>query len=345
MTAVLRLDAAQLTANVRAVRARMDPADVLVVIKDDAYAQGVEPVVRAALAGGARWFGGIDVPSALRAKAVAGDAARVVAWMTVTEAEAREALADGLELGVGDAGYLERVASASAAVGAAARVHLKIDTGLHRNGVRPEQWPRFCERAAELERAGRVRVVGVWSHIAEASDKEDDASRAVFDDAVREMGRAGLAPEVRHLAASAAAWARPEFRYDLVRIGAFCYGIRSEGGPEIEGVRPIATLAARVVEVRGDTARIGIGSADGLASLAAGRIRVGTPGGVRALRTVEPFESAVEAWPGARVGDEVRIFGPGAWGEPTPTDLGEAIGTVGEEPLLRVSPLVPRVWE
>lgn len=345
MSAVLRLDAAQLTANVRAVRGRMDPADVLVVIKDDAYAQGVEPVVRAALAGGARWFGGIDVPSALRAKAVAGDAARVVAWMTVTEAEAQEALAGGLELGVGDAGYLERVASASEVVGRAAPVHLKIDTGLHRNGVRPEQWAAFCARAAELERDGRVRVVGVWSHIAEASDEEDDGSRELFDDAVRAMRGAGLRPEVRHLAASAAAWARPEFRYDLVRIGAFCYGIRSEGGPEIEGVRPIATLAAPVVAVCDDAVRIGIGSADGVASLAAGRIGVGTPAGVRALRAVGAFESEIDAWPGARVGDEVRIFGPGALGEPTPTDLGEAIGTVGEEPLLRVSPLVPRVWE
>lgn len=342
-TAELRVDLERLRSNVRAVRARMAPAEVLVVIKDDAYAQGVQRIVEASLDAGARWFGGIDVPSALRAKAVSGDRARVVAWMTVTEAEAEAALRGGLELGVGDAGYLERVRQSAAKAGVVARVHLKIDTGLHRNGVRPEDWDAFCARAAQLEREGSIAVVGIWSHIAEASDEEDDISRAAFDRAVAAARGEGLSPEVRHLAASAAAWHRPEFRGDLVRIGAFCYGIRSADGPEIPGIAPVSSLVARVVAIEGGEVRIGIGSVDGLPSTLAGRVHVGTPGGRRELRHVNPFESVVEAWDGAQYGDEVVLFGPGEHGEPTPTDLGEAIGTVGEEPLLRVSPLVPRV--
>ena len=59
------------------------------------------------------------------------------------------------------------------------RVHLKIDTGLHRNGVRPEEWGTFVSRAAGLEAEGVIDVEGVWSHIAEASDAEDDVARAV----------------------------------------------------------------------------------------------------------------------------------------------------------------------
>ncbi|WP_156761900.1 alanine racemase [Microbacterium karelineae] len=343
-TAELRVDLSRLRANVRAVRDRMAPAEVLVVIKDDAYAQGVPRIVEAAIDAGASWFGGIDIPSALRAKDVAGERARVVAWMTVTGPEAEMALRGGLELGVGDAGYLERVASAARGADVVARVHLKIDTGLHRNGVRPEDWDAFCARAAALEREGSVDVVGIWSHIAEASDEEDDISRAAFDRAVSDARHAGLTPAVRHLAASAAAWHRPEFRGDLVRIGAFCYGIRSADGPDIPGIAPVSSLVARVVDAEADEVRIGIGSVDGVPSTLAGRVRVGTPGGPRELRRVDPFESAVAAWGGARAGDEVTLFGPGDRGEPTPTDLGEAIGTVGEEPLLRVSPLVPRVY-
>lgn len=342
--AELRVDLDQLRRNVRAVRARMAPAELLVVIKDDAYAQGVEPIVAAALDAGAVWFGGIDLPSAVRAKRTAGDRARVLCWMTLTEAEAAAALRSVLEVGVGDADYLDRVARAAEATATRARVHLKIDTGLHRNGIRPEAWDAFCARAAALERAGRIRVVGIWTHIAEASDAEDDASRAAFDDAVAAAERAGLEPEVRHLAASAAAWHRPEFRYDLVRIGAFCYGIRSEHGPAIPGVAPISSLIARVTEI-GDVATVGVGSVDGYPSSAGGRVSVATPGGVRRLVQVEPFSSLVELWHGAAVGDEVVMFGPGDTGEATPTDLGEATGTVGEEPLLRVSPLVPRVYD
>jgi len=337
--AELRIDLQRLRENVRAVRERMAPAEVLVVIKDDAYAQGVEPIVAAALEAGAAWFGGIDLGSAVRAKREAGERARVFCWMTLSAEEARVGAAEGLELGVGDADYLERVA----ATPETATVHLKIDTGLHRNGVRPEAWPSFCARAAELEQAGRIRVAGIWTHIAEASDAEDDASRAEFDRAVTIAEAAGLTPEVRHLAASAAAWHRPEFRYDLVRIGAFCYGIRSEDGPEIEGASPVSSLVASVVSV-GDDVEIGIGSVDGYPSALAGRTHAATPAGPRALTRVDPFTSRIAAWPGAAVGDEVVLFGPGTRGEPTPTDLGEAIGTVGEEPLLRVSPLVPRTY-
>lgn len=344
MNAELRVDLDRFRRNVRAVRARMAPAEVLVVVKDDAYALGVEPIVEAALEAGTTWLGALDPASALRAKQVAGERARVFAWLTLDVDETAEALRAGLELGVGDAMYLERIAAAAVRGEAPAVVHLKIDTGLHRNGVRPEQWPGVVARAVELERAGRIRVAGIWSHIAEASDAEDDASRAVFDAAVEHARAAGLTPDVRHLAASAAAWHRPEFRYDLVRVGAFCYGIRSADGPQLDGIEPVATLVARVVGVAGGRVAVDIGAVDGVLSVLAGRVSVATPAGPRALVRVGPFDADVAGWDGAAIGDEVVIFGPRARGALSPTDLGEAAGTVGEEPLLRVSPLIPRVY-
>ncbi|WP_258861443.1 alanine racemase [Microbacterium sp. JB110] len=175
--AQLRIDLGRFQRNVRAVRERMAPADVLVVVKDDAYGHGVERIVQAACEAGAAWFGAIDPASAVRAKVAAGDDARVFSWLTTTQAAAGDLLRAGVELGVGDVGYLERVAAAARATGAQAPVHLKIDTGLHRNGIRPEAWGEACARAAELERAGDITVVGIWSHIAEASDASD-ASRA-----------------------------------------------------------------------------------------------------------------------------------------------------------------------
>jgi len=341
MSAELRISRARLAANIATVRARVAPADVLVVVKDNAYGHGVETVAAVAVEAGIGWMGAIDLRSALRAKAQAGDRARVFCWLTLSQQETRDALAAGLELGVGDALYLERIAEL--ATGAPAIVHLKIDTGLHRNGVRPEHWPAFVGRAAELERAGRIRVAGIWSHISEASDADDDAARAAFDAAVGAARDAGLDPEVRHLAASAAGWARAEFRYELVRFGAFVYGVRSADGPDLEGIAPAATLVARVTAVGADQVEIGIGSLDGLPSTLGGRVAVGTPSGPRELVRIGPGSSVVAAWPGVAVGDEVAVFGPGASGESSATTLAEAIGTVGEEPVLRVSPLIPRV--
>ena len=339
MSAQLEVDLDVLEANLAVIRERIAPARHMLVVKDDAYGHGVTAVARRAWDAGVRWFGTFDVANGLAVRQELGADARVFAWMVGSREDAELAAAADLDLGVGDADLLED----AAAVGAR-RVHLKIDTGLHRNGIRPEEWPAVVARAAELDSAGAIRVVGVWSHIAEASDAEDDAARAVFDRAVEQARAAGLDPELRHLAASAASFARAEFRYDMVRVGAFAYGIHPAGGPAAAdlGIRPIARLTAPVVAVTGDVVRIGIGMLDGIPSSLAGRVRVGTQEGARRLVRIDAAESEVEAWPGAAVGDEVAVYGPGDRGESTATDLGEAIDTIGEEIALRVSPALPR---
>ncbi|HET8928898.1 MAG TPA: alanine racemase [Microbacterium sp.] len=338
----LRVDLGRLCADIDTLRARIAPAHLMCVVKNDAYAHGIERVVAAAVAHGVQWFGAFDVPMGVRARAAAGADARVFSWVTVGRDEIATALEADIELGVGDAGFLEEVAAVSSGHGA--RVHLKIDTGLHRNGVRAEDWPGFVARAAELEARGDIRVAGIWSHIAETSDEADDQSRAEYHAAVDAARSAGLNPEVLHLAASAAGFARPEFRHDLVRFGAFCYGIRSTDGPSLEGIVPAATLLAPVVRVDGAVVEVGYGSLDGLPSTLAGRVSVGTPGGARALLAVDETSLTVAGWPGATVGDEVAVFGPGSLGESSATTLAEAIGTVGEEIMVRVTPLIPRIY-
>ncbi|MFT4219102.1 MAG: alanine racemase [Microbacterium sp.] len=340
--AVLRVDLGRILADIDTLRARVAPAQFMLVVKNDAYGHGIDRVVAAAAAHGVEWFGAFDVPMGVRARAAAGPGARVFSWVTVGRDEIAVALDAGLDLGVGDAGYLENVAAVSA--GRAARVHLKIDTGLHRNGIRPEDWAGVVARAAELEARGDIRVVGVWSHIAETSDEADDQARAEYTAAVAVARDAGLRPEVLHLAASAAGFARSEFRHDLVRFGAFSYGIRSTDGPALCGVVPAATLLAPVTRVDGDTVEVAYGSLDGLPSTLAGRAAVGTPGGARPLLAVRGTSLTVGSWPGAAVGDQVAVFGPGDLEESSVTTLAEAIGTVGEEIIVRVSPLVPRVY-
>lgn len=337
------VDIAQLLANVEALRDRLSPAQLMLVVKNDAYGQGVEPVVSSAARRGVEWFGSFDVETGVRTRAAAGESARVFAWVTADRPAIEAALEANLDLGVGDASFLEDIASVSA--GRGARVHLKIDTGLRRNGVRPEAWADFVGLAAELERKGDVRVVGVWSHIAETSDEDDDAARARFRAAVDAARAASLRPELLHLSASAASYARPEFRFNLTRIGAFAYGIRSTHGPQLPDIVPTMTLLAPVIEVREDRVVAGIGYLDGVPSTLAGRVNVGTSKGVSTpLIEVDATTLSVRPWPGVQVGDDVVIFGPGDHGESSVTTLAEAIGTVGEEIVVRVSPLIPREY-
>ncbi|WP_137843538.1 alanine racemase [Microbacterium sp. 2FI] len=346
MSAVLHVDLDALAANIAHIRATVGDAKVMLVVKDDAYAHGLEAVVARAWRDGVTWFGAFDVQTGMRVRAALGADARVFSWIAASPVDVAAAVAYDLDLGVGDADLLEDAAAAARSAGRPVRVHLKIDSGLHRNGVRPEDWPAFVARAATLVAEGRIEVAGVWSHIAEASDAEDDAARAIFDDAVAVARSAGLRPSVRHLAASAASFARPEFRYDLVRVGAFCYGIRPAGGPgePALGIRPIARLEARVLRIEEDRVIVGIGHLDGLPSPLAGRVRVGTPAGARTLRRIGAVESEVGAWADAAPGDVVVIYGPGANGESSATDLAESIDTIGEEIAVRVSPLVTRSY-
>jgi alanine racemase len=346
MSAVLRVDLDAFAANLAHVRQRVQPSSLMLVVKDDAYGHGLAPIARRAWEEGVEWFGAFDVPTGAAVRAELGDGARVFAFIAASDRDVTAAVTADLDLGVGDAAMLEQVAGAARAAGATARVHLKIDTGLHRNGVRPEEWAAFVDRAALLSDEGTLHVVGIWSHISEASDEDDDAARMAFDNAVAQARAAGLTPEILHLAASAASFARPEFRYDMVRVGAFCYGIRPAGDPSEAdlGITPIATLVAPVTDVGGGAATIAAGSLDGLPSLLAGRVALGTPEGARRLLSMDAASATLESWPGAKEGDQVAVYGPGGSGESAATTLAEEIGTIGEEIVVRISPLIPREY-
>lgn len=337
------VDLDALDANLAVVGATVMPAATMLIVKDDAYGHGIAAVVPRALARGVRWIGAFDVPTARAVRdAVAGDV-RVFVWMLPSSDDIAEALALDLELGVGDAELLDDVARVARDRATPARVHLKIDTGLHRNGFRPEDWGAAVARARQLEREGAIRVVGVWSHIAEASDRDDDDARAAFDVALAQTHRAGLTPELRHLAASSASFARPEFRYDLVRVGAFAYGVPPAGGPTAEalGIRPVGRLVGTVTAIDGDDAQIDMGSLHGVPSTLGGLISVGTGDGPRRLLSVGLTQSRIDGRALAP-GDEVVVFGGGAGGAENATALAERIGTIGEEIVTRVSPRVPR---
>lgn len=338
----LRLSTGTFRANIEAVRTRIDPSVLMLVLKDDAYGHGLSWVVETAIDAGVEWFGSYDIRSGLAVRRVAGGDVRIFAWVTSTDGEIDDALLQRIDLGVGTIEYLRRIIARAEVLGTPARVHLKIDTGLHRNGILPEDWESAVAEARRAERAGHLDIEGVWSHIAEASDADDDVAQTVFLDAVRVVGESGAMPAALHLTASAASWWRPELRGTVSRIGAFCYGVRSAEGPELEGIRPVASLVATVLEVTDENATIGIGSFDGLPSTLSGAL-VGTPGGARGLTTIGHTTSVVQAWPGARIGDEIVVFGAGAHGEPSATTLAERIDTVGEEILTRLTSRVRRV--
>src|SRR5262249_33766898 len=126
--------------NVTGLRKHVGTAELMAVVKSDAYGHGMLPVARAALAGGAGWLGVIRVAEAFELRA-AGLTAPVLCLMSVPGGPHVEAIRHDVDLAAGSAGMVAELAAAAQQAGRPARVHLKVDTGMSRGGGALADWP------------------------------------------------------------------------------------------------------------------------------------------------------------------------------------------------------------
>jgi alanine racemase len=365
------IDLAALRANVRALRARVAPsgARLMAVVKADAYGHGAVPCARAALDAGAAWLGTATPYEALALRA-AGIDAPVLCWLWTPGGPFRAAVDAGIDIGVSGLWALHEAAEAGRAAGRPARVQLKADTGLGRNGCLAADWPDLVGEALKAQADGHVRVTGLWSHFAcadEPGHPSIGAQLARFHEMLEYAEKAGVEPEVRHMANSPATLTLPETHFDLVRTGVAMYGISPSpelGTPADFGLRPVMRLSASVASVKQAPPGLGIsyghhyvterethlalvplGYADGVPRHASGRGPVLLGGAVRTVAgrvamdqfVVDLGDDTVE--PGARA----VLFGPGDDGEPTAEDWARAADTIAYEIVTRVGSRVPRV--
>ncbi|MEV4433534.1 alanine racemase [Streptomyces sp. NPDC049585] len=364
------VDLAALRANVRALRDRAPRAQLMAVVKANAYGHGAVPCARAARQAGARWVGTATPHEALALRA-AGDAGRLMCWLWTPGDPWREAVEADIDVSVSGLWALEELTAAIGGTGLTARVQLKIDTGLGRNGCQPGDWEALVAAARAAEDAGLVKVTGIWSHFAcadEPGHPSIGAQLRVFTDAVAYARAQGLDPEVRHIANSPATLTLPEAHFDLVRTGVAMYGISPSpevGSPEELGLRPIMTLSASLASVKrvpgghgvsygltyttpGETtlALVPVGYADGIPRAGSGTGPVLVGGKWRTVAGRVAMDQFVVDLGGdsAAPGDEAVLFGPGDRGEPTAEDWARATGTIAYEVVTRISARVPRVY-
>src|SRR5436190_17352065 len=222
---VARVDLGAIRANVEVLRAAT-PAEVLAVVKADGYGHGLLPAARAAVAGGATWLGTALLDEALGLRAAGITAPRVLAWLIGPGEAWADALAADVDLSINAGWALDEVVAAARETGTTARVHLKVDSGLGRGGAALADWADLVEAARKAEAEGVVRVVGLWSHFAYADAPGHPTivrQAEVFRAATALAEGAGIDPEVRHLANSAATLTAPEHHFDLVRPGLAVY--------------------------------------------------------------------------------------------------------------------------
>ncbi|MCO5166816.1 MAG: alanine racemase [Planctomycetes bacterium] len=244
----VELDLEAVRDNVRAIRA-VAGAEVLAVVKADGYGHGAAPVARAALEAGATRLGVATPEEAARLRE-AGLTAPVQLLGSFLDDELDALLHARAQLTLNDPGDLARASAAARRAGRPVGVHLKVDVGMHRHGVAPEQ---ALEVLAQVAADPALRLEGLMTHLPAPRDEARSREMlAPFADLVARAARAGLRPPRVHAAASAALFRLPEARFDLVRPGIALVGLdpdRAPDGASSCGLTPALSLRARVTRI------------------------------------------------------------------------------------------------
>ncbi|NYJ77358.1 alanine racemase [Nesterenkonia xinjiangensis] len=360
------IDPAAIRHNVETIASYVSPAKLMVAVKADGYGHGAVTAARAAVEAGADWIGVAHVTEALALRE-AGIEVPVLAWLHTSQTDFAEAITQNIDIGI--SGWeLEEVAAAASALQTPAHVHLKIDTGLGRNGCTVAEWPELVARAAEHQDRGLLSVVGIFTHLAVADEpdrRETDEQLEVYQAALKVAEEAGLSVSLRHVANTPAAFSRPDAHFDMVRVGVGVYGQSpfADRTAEDLGLRPAMELRTRVANVKrvpsgqgisyGLTHRVDRPTALALIPLGYGdgvpRIAVHAPVQISGRTYQSVGRVAMDQFvvdlgdpdTEVQVGDEVVLFG-GDSGI-SAADWGRAAQTINYEIITRIGGRVPRL--
>lgn len=372
----VEVDLDAIAGNVASLRQRAGSAQVMAVVKGDAYGHGLVPAARAAVRGGAAYLGVAQLAEAVTARD-AGIDAPILTWLYAPGADVAGALERGIEVTISSDWQLDQAVAAARAAGRAARVHLKVDTGLARGGAlldgEASAWHDLVASVAPLVAEGVLEVRGIWTHFVFADAPDHPTVRGqqdTFREAVAVAERVGIRPGLQHIANSAATLTNPAAHLDMVRPGLAVYGLSPVpdlGAPEDFGLREAMRVTARLSLVKRIRAGQGVsyghiwtaprdtvvglvpmGYADGIPRAAGnlGPVQVTRGAHTRVAGRVCMDQIIVDLGPDfeGAAGDEVVLVGRGADGEPTAQDWASATGTINYEIVTRMAPRAPRTY-
>jgi alanine racemase len=355
----------RLRGNLAAVKAHVAPARVMAILKANAYGHGLEAVARC-LAPQADSFGVALVEEGMALRRLGIDTPILVMGGTWTR-QIPLFLEHRLTLTVPSLARLKDVEEAAAARGGQARVHLKIDTGMERIGVRYYNAESLLEAAAA---SPHVEVEGIYSHLANADAEDLSHARLQlerFQEVLRFYERRSLPVPLRHIANSAALLRMPESHLDLVRPGILLYGVYPfPAASRALEVEPALSWRSRVVYFKvveagspvsyGSTWRsdhrvrvvtVPVGYGDGYLRSMSNRAEV-ILGGRRHPQVGQICMDQIMVnieWGEAWNGDEVVLVGEQGGTRVTVDELAEWAGTIPYEILTAINARVPRLYE
>lgn len=353
MSLTARIDLDAIAHNTRLLKRQAGDANLVCIVKADAYNHGVVRCVPVMEANGADAFGVATLAEAREIRALTR--LPVMCWLW----DPSDDIPEGIELAAPTMEHLLRLIDAPFTP----TTYLKVETGMHRSGFDENAWEEVFALAAEAQRAGRIRLKGLMSHLAYADNPQDpytDTQAERFRTAISRGRAAGLELSCNHLANTAATWSRPDLHFDQVRPGVSLYGIdpivgagTGQGASADKGLRPAMSWVADILAVKrigegdpvsygltwhaphdGFTAVVPAGYADGVSRAWQPHLQI-TVRGTRYPVVGRVCMDQMVIWLGANedgvtAGERAVIFGPGGM---SATELAGRIGTIDYEVL------------
>ncbi|HYI24178.1 MAG TPA: alanine racemase [Thermomicrobiales bacterium] len=370
--AVVVVDLDAYAGNIRAIRGLVNPeAQLLAVVKANAYGHGANPLAKVAMESGAGALGVATVDEGAQLRS-AGIDAPILVFGAIGRNERARAIGLGLELVVADIAFARGLAAEAKASlrKEPVPVHIKIDSGMNRFGVNPDE---AVAAAREITAHPELRLVGLMTHQASADAESDGPAlrqEAAFDAAIAAIADAGIELPMQHMANSATLLRFPEMHRGQVRAGILSFGLNPDPAlPAPALIRPVATIHARLMRVfeieRGEAVGYGgtyrstrrekvglvpLGYADGYRRDFSNRGWMSVQGQrAEIIGRVSMDQCVVRLSEGAEAcaGDPVVVVGDGtadSAGAPTFNELASLIGTIPYELCCGLAPRLPRLY-
>ena len=363
MRAFVEVDLKAIAKNIKWIK-RGTSADILAVVKADAYGHGLVPVAKTAVKAGASWLGVALLEEALLLRK-AKIKAPIIAWLTPPGEDFVAAIKNDIQLSVPSLTHLKLIEAAGKKAKRTPKVHIEVDTGMTRGGLLKE-WDEFLKVIAK----SNVEVVGYWSHFARADEpgqKANATQEKIFNSKLLELMNTGVIPKIVHFANSAATLTIPAVHSQMVRVGIAMYGLSPDvnhmGSSKELGLTPAMKVKAIVhlvkevskgspvgygatEKTKSDTklAIIAMGYSDGIprqSSNAAGVYIGGRRAPIIGRVSMDQFVVDLGADSKVQAGDIATVIGGKGY---SVDEWARAAGTINYEIVTRIASRVPRIY-
>lgn len=352
--------------NLAQIRERIaGDTEIMAVIKANAYGHGAVPVARTLLAEGVQRFG-VALPEEGVELRQAGITAPIHVLGEALSTQYQLIIDYDLTPTVARMETLEALNNLARARGIVKKIHVKIDTGMGRIGLQPEEGLDFIKKAAVMS---NIELEGLMTHFATADERDKDyclQQGERFYKLCRELEKAGIRIPLKHAGNSATVIDLKGFHFNMVRPGIALYGLLPSDEVEQLDLKPVLSWKARidflkelpagspisygasyVTERKSRIATIPLGYADGYSRLLSNKGYVlvkGQKAPIRGRICMDQFMVDVTDIPGVEVGEEVVLIGRQGSESISAAELASLIGTIHYEILTNISSRVPRKY-